>query len=153
FGRSATLAYDSSGRLSSITDVIGITSAFTYDANSLVSSMTTPYGTSNFAYTAPGTSGPPRFLDVTDPMGYHEREEWLEPAPVADSDPTDTIPVGMPVTPYNSYLSYRDSFHWDKDAYVIAGCTTSGDCDYDDARDTHFYHQAGDIDAKSMQIE
>ena len=153
FGRSATLTYDSSGRLSSITDVIGITSSFTYDVNSLVNSMTTPYGTTSFSFTAPGTSGPPRFVDVTDPMGYHEREEWLEPAPIPSSDPTSTVPQGMPVTPYNAYLNYRSSFHWDKNAYVLAGCTPTGGCDYTKARDRHFYHQNGNINAKSMSIE
>ncbi len=98
FGRSATLTYDASARLSSITDVIGLTSSFTYDANSLVNSLTTPYGTTNFSYTAPGTGGPLRFVDVTDPLGYHEREGWLEPAPVPASDPDNTVPVGMPLT-------------------------------------------------------
>jgi YD repeat-containing protein len=85
FGRSANLAYDGSGRLSAITDVLGLTSSFTYDANSLVDALTTPYGTTNFAYTTPGTSAPPRFVQVTDPLGYNEREEWLEPAPIPGS--------------------------------------------------------------------
>src|SRR5262249_54999763 len=53
FGRAATLAYDASGGLSAITDVLGLTSRFTYDASSLINAMTTPYGTTNFAY---GTS-------------------------------------------------------------------------------------------------
>jgi YD repeat-containing protein len=60
FGRSATLTNDTTARLSSITDVIGLTSSFTYDANSLVNSMTTPYGTTTFSYTAPGAATPPR---------------------------------------------------------------------------------------------
>ncbi|WP_292502311.1 RHS repeat-associated core domain-containing protein [Mesorhizobium sp.] len=138
FGRSATLSYDANGRLSSITDIIGLTSSFTYDANSLVNSMTTPYGTTNFAYTAPGTSGAPRFVEVTDPLGYHEREEWVEPSAIPDSDPVNTVPQGMLVT--NQYLTYRNSFHWDKDAYVAAGCTPSGGCDYTKARVRHFLH-------------
>ncbi len=50
FGRSAQLNYDSTGRLVSITDILGLTSSFTYDTNSLVNSMTTPYGTTSFAY-------------------------------------------------------------------------------------------------------
>jgi RHS repeat-associated protein len=150
FGRSATLAYDSSGRLTGITDVIGITSNFHYDANSLVDSMTTPYGTTTFAYTAPGASGPPRFLDVTDPLGNHEREEWLEPAPIAASDPANTVPTGMPLAPENNYLQYRDSFHWDKDQYVAAGCAVSGGCDYTKARDTHFAHYGS---LKSSTVE
>src|SRR5579871_7073484 len=66
FGRSAKLTYDGAGRVASITDVLGLTSSFGYDANSLVNTLTTPYGTTTFAYTAPGTSAPPRFVDVTD---------------------------------------------------------------------------------------
>src|SRR6185312_4208240 len=108
--RSATLTYDGSGRLSSITDIIGLTSSFSYDANSLVNSMTTPYGTTSFSYTAPGTSGPPRFVQVTDPLGLNEREEWLEPTPIPDSDPAATVPQGMPVPLTNQFLTFRDSF-------------------------------------------
>lgn len=152
FGRSATLTYDDSGRLSSITDILGLTSSFTYDANSLVDVLTTPYGTTNFAYTAPGTSGPPRFVQVTDPLGYHEREEWLEPAPIPDSDPAATVPVGMPIALTNEYLTYRDSFYWDKNAYVDAGCTPTGGCDYTQALDQHFAHVPGEA-IKSTTIE
>jgi RHS repeat-associated protein len=140
FGRSAQFTYDASGRLSSITDVIGLTSSFTYDANSLVNSMTTPYGTTNFAYTAPGSAAPPRFVDVTDPLGFHEREAWLEPSYNSPSDPPATVPVGMPITQTNNYFQYRNSFHWDKNAYVVAGCTPTGGCDYTKARDRQFYH-------------
>lgn len=153
FGRSAQLTYDSSSRLSSITDIIGLTSTFTYDAHSLVNSMTTPYGTTNFSYTAPGTSSPPRFVQVTDPMGFSEREEWLEPAPVPASDPSNTVPAGMPVSLQNAYLDYRDSFHWDKDAYVAAGCTPTGGCDYSRARDRHFAHDSVNTNEKSSTIE
>lgn len=152
FGRSATLTYDGSGRLISITDIIGLTSSFAYDANSLVNSMTTPYGTTSFAYTAPGTSAPPRFAEVTDPLGYHEREEWLEPAPIPTSDPSASVPQGMPTILTNSYLEYRDSFHWDKDAYVAAACTPTGGCDYTKARIRHFVHMPNS-DIKGTAIE
>lgn len=152
FGRSAVLTYDGSFRLSSITDVIGLTSSFTYDANSLVNSLTTPYGTTTFAYTAPGTSAPPRFVQVTDPLGHSEREEWLEPAPVSASDPAGTVPQGMPVGAGNDFLQYRDSFHWDKLQYVAAGCTPSGACNYGMARLRHFEHDGGNA-LKSNVIE
>jgi len=142
FGRYASFGYDASARLASITDTIGITSSFTYDANSLVNAMTTPYGTTTFAYTAPGTSGPPRYVEVTDPMGFKERAEWVEPAPISTSDPAGTVPQGMPVAPVNQYLEYRDTLYWDKDAYVAAGCTSGGGCDYAKARNTHFLHVA-----------
>ncbi len=151
FGRSAVLGYDSNNRLTSITDIIGLKSQFTYDANSLVSALTTPYGTTTFAYTAPGASGPPRFAEVTDPLGNHERVEWLEPSSNPASDPSNTVPQGMPLTPTNNYLNYRNSFYWDKDAYVAAGCTPTGGCDYTKARNTHFLHFNGAI--KSTTIE
>ena len=156
FGRSANLLYDAYGRLSSITDVLGLTSHFSYDAYGLVDLLTTPYGTTSFAYTAPGTSAPPRFVQVTDPLGYNEREEWVEDvSTIPYSDPTDTVPTSppMPLSPYNQYLNYRDSFHWDKNAYVVAGCTPSGGCDYTKARDTHFHHQPGTSETKSTSIE
>lgn len=140
FGRSATLTYNGLGRLASITDVIGLTSSFSYDANGLVNSMTTPYGTTTFAYTAPGTSAPPRFAQATDPLGFSEREEWLEPASIPGSDPGATVPQGMPLSLTNQFLEYRNSFHWDKDAYIAAGCTPTGGCDYTKARIRHFTH-------------
>lgn len=143
FGRSAHLAYDSVGRLSSITDTIGITSSFTYDANSLISALTTPYGTSHFIYSAPGGSGAPRFAQITDPLGNKEREEWLEPSPTPSYDPSSTVPVGMPLDVTNGYLQFRNSFHWDKSAYVAAGCTDTGGCDYTKARVRHFVHMPG----------
>jgi RHS repeat-associated protein len=153
FGRSASLTYDSSGRLSSITDIIGLTSSFTYDSNSLVNSLTTPYGTTSFAYTAPGPSAPPRFVQVTDPLGYNERVEWLEPAPIPDSDPVATVPQGMPMSPTNQFLTFRDSFHWDKNAYIVAGCTPTGGCDYTKARNRHFNHVPPNTTLKSTSIE
>lgn len=143
FKRSATLAYDGMGRLISITDIIGLTSSFTYDANSLIDSLTTPYGTTRFSYTAPGTASPPRFAQITDPLGNKEREEWLEPAPIPASDPAATVPVGMPLPLTNAYLTYRNSFHWDKSAYVAARCTDTGGCDYTKARIRHFVHMPG----------
>lgn len=146
FGRSATLAYDASGRLSSITDVIGITSSFTYDASSLVSALTTPYGTTQFAY---GGTGNTRFVQVTDPLGLSEREESLQPAPVASSD--SLAPPSMNVL--NAYLNYRDSFHWDKHQYGVAGCTPSGGCNYNAGRNTHFYHDAQNINIEWYQVE
>jgi RHS repeat-associated protein len=152
FGRSAKLTYDGLNRLKSITDTIGLTSSFTYDANSLVDSMTTPYGTTGFAFTAPGTSAPPRYVEVTDAMGFHERVEWLEPAPIPNSDDPDTVPVGMPVAPVNDYLDYRNSFYWDKEAYVAAGCTPSGGCDYDKALNIHYHHMPG-ASIKDTSIE
>src|SRR5262249_38434721 len=73
FGRSAKLDYDDKARLAQITDVIGLTSKFSYDAANLVNEMTTPYGTTKFAY---GQTGTTRFVEATDPLGYTERVEF-----------------------------------------------------------------------------
>jgi YD repeat-containing protein len=68
FGRTSIISYDSLGRLFEITDTIGLKSRFAYDASSLVTSMTTPYGTTNFSSgTLPGF-GISRFLEIRDPL-------------------------------------------------------------------------------------
>jgi YD repeat-containing protein len=132
FDRSATLTYDSMGRLSSITDVLGLTSSFSYDASSLVNAMTTPYGTTSFAYgeTAGNQS---RFVQGTDPLGLTERLEFRHQAPgISASDPASTVPEGMTTT--NLFLNYRNTFYWDKRAYQVAAG------DYTKARNKHWVH-------------
>ena len=140
---SAVLGYDSSGRLVSITDTLGRTSSFKYDASSLINSLTNPLGTTTFLF---GGSGNTRFVEAVDPLGDHEREETLQPALVVPfSDPANTVPKGI-IAPFNQYLDYRDSFHWDKEQFVLAGCNPSGSggCNYNLARDTHFAHDVVD---------
>jgi RHS repeat-associated protein len=151
FGRHADLAYDH-GRLASITDVIGLTSKFTYDAASEVTSLATPYGTTRFTF---GGTGNRRFVDAIDPLHYSEREESFMPAPVSYSEPVvPTLPAEGGYAPYfNEYLNYRDSFYWNKHAYAVAGCTPAGGCDYADARITHFDHDANDINTEWSSIE
>jgi hypothetical protein len=85
-------------------------------------------------------------------MGFNEREEWLEPSPnppTPDGDPAATVPTGMPFALYDHYLNYRNSFHWDKDAYVAAGCTPTGGCDYTKARVRHFTHDPTNVNLKN----
>ncbi|PZA14109.1 RHS repeat domain-containing protein, partial [Parazoarcus communis] len=65
FGRSASIDYDAQGRLSRITDVLGLTSSFTYNSATFITAMTTPYGTTQFAF---GESGTTRWLNITDPL-------------------------------------------------------------------------------------
>jgi RHS repeat-associated protein len=149
FGRSAVLTYDADGRLASITDVLGLTSRFTYDTSSLINSLTTPYGTSQFAY---GGSGNRRFLNIIDPLHYAEREETFQPAPIPDSEPSYEVPKGMTGLT-NQFLVYRDSFHWNRHQYAVAGCTPNGGCNYGDAQITHFTHDAADIGLEWDTVE
>jgi RHS repeat-associated protein len=141
FGRGAQLAYDASARLIQITDVLGLKSRFTYDASSLVNSLTTPYGTTQFAYgqaTLPYGQGPFQWLTATDPLGYTERVEFHPAAPgINDYDPPSTVPYKAGPTvmePTDSLLYWRNSFHWDKHAYAIAAG------DYTQARMIHWNH-------------
>src|SRR5205814_8088081 len=57
-GRLATFAYNANGQLTTITDEIGIQSVFTYttDGTNFITSLQTPYGTSNFTTGQSGTS-------------------------------------------------------------------------------------------------
>ncbi len=147
FGRAATLTYDTSGRLAKITDVLGLSSSFTYDSNSLVNALTTPYGTTNFAYGAGQADPTSLYLQATDPLGYTERVEFEQNTPgIAFSDPSSTIPVGI-VAPFNEYLNSRDTFYWDKHAYALAAGN------YTQARNRHWAHLAANTNETSDVIE
>ncbi|MHA6833717.1 discoidin domain-containing protein [Ralstonia pseudosolanacearum] len=128
FGRSAQIGYDASGRLSDITDAIGMKSSFGYDAGTFINAMTTPYGTTQFAY---GESGMQRWINITDPLGQTERVEYAHPTPgMSSSDPQ--APAGMNV--FNEWMHYRNTFYWNAKAYA------EGAGDYTKARLTHWFH-------------
>jgi len=72
-GGKATFAYNGSGYLTNITDMIGMASSFLYDGNGWVTNLTTPYGTTSFAYSnniiQPPVSHIWRAVQVTVPNG------------------------------------------------------------------------------------
>ena len=140
FGRSATFHYNqNSGLLESITDILGITSTFTYglsDAGTMdfITSMTTPYGTTTFAEGAThDANGNKRWLMATDPLGQQEREEYQDTsAVISASDPAAIVPAGLGLT--DNYLQYRNTFYWDKKAMQLYPG------DYTKARLQHWLH-------------
>jgi YD repeat-containing protein len=115
FNRTATFGYDGDGRLTSITDVLGIRSSFGYpetdggtiDAGAsdplhvdFVTSLTTPYGTTNFSTGEPtgelieqcdviqaqresacSCAQTKRWVQATDPLNQTSRAEYCEQAP------------------------------------------------------------------------
>src|SRR5262249_14401234 len=129
FGRSAQIAYDDKGRVASITDVVGLVSSFTYDKGDFVKTLTTPYGTSHFSYSENGAN---RTLDMRDALGQDEHLEFAHTAPgIGDTDPRGS-PAGMNAD--NSFLNYRNTFYWSKQAWkAFPG-------DYTKARIRHWYH-------------
>jgi len=80
FGRIASFAYDIQARLQSITDPLGIVSSFGYDPDEpeRIVSLTTPYGSHQFAYEGTAVSTLDNWaLSMTDPQGYTSRIEHL----------------------------------------------------------------------------
>ena len=110
FNRTCQLGY-TNGQLTSITDMIGITSQFTYkDGSDFINSLKTPYGTSTFSF---GEDGQKRWLILTDPDGNSERVEYDDNAAVYPA--VGTVPTGMNTD--TGSLNYRNTFYWDKRAY------------------------------------
>jgi RHS repeat-associated protein len=133
FGRFAQFDYTTSSprQLNKITDVIGITSQFGYQTGSdFINTMTTPYGTTSFAT---GESDYDRWLEATDQSGAVERAEFNSDSTsqIPDSDPLG-VPSGIMYS--NIYLSYRNTFYWDKNAMAQAAG------DYTKARIWHWCH-------------
>ena len=142
FGRQATIAYDSLGRLVSITDVLGFTSSVTYTGGGhFIDSLTTPYGTSRFAY---GENGVRRWLELTDPHGATERVEFLNGAAGIPFSETQ-VPAGIDA--FNAYINGRNTFYWDKTAHARAPG------DYTQARIKHWYHDRTDGNAAVGVLE
>ncbi len=124
FGRFASFNYTGSlyngSLLTSITDMGGLTSTFTYgptpaspnNAFDFLNAMTTPYGTTSFAT---GDNGPDRWTEVTDPYGAKERMEFRNYT-VGISYRESQAPPGFD----NDYLQYRNSLFWDKRAMLQA---------------------------------
>jgi RHS repeat-associated protein len=147
FGRAASFAYTADGHLASITDVIGITSQLTWAANDFVSALTTPYGTSNFAYgdsTTDPTLGSTRWLTATDAMGRTTRVEFNQAAPgIADSEPLATVPPAIAAA--NVGLSANNTFIWSPTE--LSAATPTGDAggtlDYTKARIIHWLQTPG----------
>src|SRR5262249_7966785 len=115
FGRSATFEYTNS-HLWRITDVIGLQSVFSYTNSSnvdFITSMTTPYGTTAFAYGEPN-SYKYRWLEATDPLGQKERIETRMDAQNSYNDTEAHVPTGL--NTWNQNLRYRNCWFWDKKA-------------------------------------
>jgi RHS repeat-associated protein len=104
FGRSAVFSYDAQGRLSRITDVIGLTSEFTYVANDFISSLKTPYGTTNFR------NG---ILPLRLNTSVHEMHRWLQATdPMRETERLE-YHVDVPGQPNK----YGATLYWDKRAW------------------------------------
>ncbi|GHT92823.1 hypothetical protein FACS1894116_03670 [Betaproteobacteria bacterium] len=144
FGRKATITYDSLGRLSFITDVIGIVSQVTYrDTGTFIERLDTPYGATLFDY---GESDTTRWLEITDAQGKKERIEFRHNAPdIAYSDPDEQVPAD--IWPFNSNLNNRNTFYWD------ASAQSQYPGDYTKAEILHWHHDRLSLSLTSDVLE
>ncbi len=131
YGRSITFGYiDFLTQLSSITDVISLTSSFAYEG-SFINTLTTPYGVSRFDY---GENGRTRWLEETDPEGNKSRVEFNETLdagiPIIESG--TSVPKGLYTR--NFIMNGRNTFYWDRKAMRDAPG------DYSKARLYHWLH-------------
>jgi RHS repeat-associated protein len=128
-GRSASFAY-TSGRLTKITDMIGIQSRMDYETGTdSINSLTTPYGITTFAR---GESATTRWVEITDPLLGKERVEFRDDAPIGATDLANTVPSGFT----NAALNVANTFYWDKKAMQVAPG------EYTKARITHWAKNA-----------
>jgi len=148
FGRSTQLTYDTSQRLISITDPVGITSSFTYSATepTFVTSLTTPYGTTNFN-NIPNPNDPVESLTssltITDPLGYTEFVYfYLNPSITPSTVPSAEIPSGMNTD--NGLLQWRNTYYWDKHAAALGVTMTGGQVTAEDYTKAVIYHWCHD---------
>jgi RHS repeat-associated protein len=172
YNRSASFGYTNySGigyQLTSIQDVIGIQSQFSYTSgSSVISSMTTPYGTTSFvsSQTEPqgGGSTPDyaiRSLQISEPDGSNIRlYSDLTGNNYPSSSTADAEPTGFGFNSDNLlWISYRNTYFWDKKAAadpVGSGCLSSPASAANTPStasfaDAHIYHWIHTRDANSL---
>jgi RHS repeat-associated protein len=166
FGRFAQFNYDPvTQQLSSITDPIGITSSYTYSTTetTFISQLTTPYGTSVFSDTLnPGDVGymsTSRSLTMTDPLGFTDYAYFFQGTNIPASDPAGTVPSAPGFNTTNGYMNWRNTFYWDRHAFVSSGITVdssgnpTGTENWNTARITHWLHDAGNINQMGRAAE
>ena len=139
FGRFATFGYNTANQLISITDVLGLVSTVTYDSTTtdLVTTLTTPYGVTQFTNAESGTT---RSMEILYPDGNRERAEFNQSTNlgIAGSDPPETVPAGMATT--NEFLEFRNTYYWDQQ-----GCAYA----YGDHTKARIYHWLHSTDMHS----
>ncbi len=110
YTRTAHFYYDSSGRLTNIVDMIGMSTTFQYDGSDNIISMATPYGTTGFQYLTGistninYTNTLRRSVLITEPSGDHQLYSYC-----------DNGPYGVAS---DGYPYYRNSYHWNRAQYA-----------------------------------
>ena len=105
--------------MTNITDVIGLTSQFTYETNGdFINSLVTPYGTNSFSSFASKTNQPTRALETVYPDGSRDRVEYITAFDGPPERPA-SVPTGIGV-PYDEHEAGRTTFYWSRTACATA---------------------------------
>lgn len=106
-------------RLISITDPVGIVSAFNYDVTGFIDKLTTPYAITTFATGEPVSNGLFRWVESTDAYGNKEHLEYRSDVSSAIV-PFGPIPSGQDLTTSTYDWGDRNTVYWDKKAWSNA---------------------------------
>lgn len=122
FGRFATLEYNASGQLSKVTDMGGLASTFAYGESDEITSMTTPYGITQFRsglapFSVTGSKMLTSWAEAIDPLGQKERLEYRHISPWLEADPT-AAPDG--ITASLGLKTEASTLFWGKKAMAEA---------------------------------
>jgi RHS repeat-associated protein len=116
YGRTANFAYIE-GRLTGITDMIGMPTSFSPDASGTITSMTTLYGTTGFEHIIE-TAGPNRAIKINEPNGKSQLYAYR---------PDCTKDGGSVAGSYSTLdpsPQLRNTFHWDRKQFELLTGTT-----------------------------
>ncbi len=149
--REVHFAYDSNGKLNSIQDVEGITSAISYDGTTgRPTSITTPYGTTSF-YIQDLSSHVDRSLTVVHPDGTKEAYALVDVYPNTDmpaSFSSNQLPTGTPYAtmsyPYGTldtaYRRERNTFYWNRYQFSTLSSTNMPSLGWSDLKKARVRH-------------
>ena len=143
YGRFATFGYTSTFpyQLVSITDVIGIQSQFIYGSGSAITQLQTPYGNTTFTASTGDDTLPVRSLLVVEPDNseiYAESRMDGSNYPYGFGAEPEPSGYGFSNGMGPEYLSYRNTYYWDKKAMQVTN--NNPDSDYTKAYIYHFLH-------------
>ena len=148
----ALFAYDATGLLLQITDVMGMSSRFTYGDSDFITALALPepYGVTRFSTNQtpvdpsdPSDTFDGRFVETLYPDGTRDRVETNQiKNKIPESDPLQTIPVE--VLTLNLFLFARNTYYWSR----IACASVYGD--YTKAKIYHWKHTANMADASGI---
>lgn len=145
--RTAEFTYDVNERLDSITDAESMTSSFDYDGNGFITTMTTPYGDTDFELAADlsvsNTSNVVnRAVFVTHPNNseelfmYRNNSEYLNSTSSQLLIEDQVTPPNVPNHDFDGVdfglLSAMNSFHWGRRHYSALNSTFKSSRDFDD---------------------